>query len=57
MTTRFPTNTDILGFFLSDLPNSLIILSHVLIFLFCPIFEVKRGILQTHLVMKMMNLY
>ena len=57
MTTRFPTNTDILGFFLSDLPNSLIISSHVLIVLFCPIFEVKRGILQTHLVMKMMNLH
>ena len=57
MTTRFPTNTDVLGIFLCDLPNSLIILSHVLIFLFCPIFEVKRGILQTHLVMKMMNLH
>ena len=57
MTTRFPSNTDVVGIFLCDLPNSLIILSHVLIFLFCLIFEVKRGILQTHLVMKMMNLH
>ena len=40
---RFPTNTDILGIFLSDLPNSLIILSHVLIFYFALFLSKKRN--------------